>query len=158
MKEASPQDIPRLIELMTDSYAEAGYALNRQHATDGFTELLANDRLGAVWIIQADTEDVGYVVLTKCFSMEYGGTVGFVDDFFIRAACRRAGLGSKALAELREHGAEAGLRALFVEVGPDNAAAQLVYRRVGFTDTARQLLVLPLARPVHLDSANAPEK
>jgi hypothetical protein len=40
---------------------------------------------------------------------------------------------------------------MFVDVGPDNAAAQSVYRRAGFADTNRQLLMLPLASPTHSD-------
>jgi GNAT superfamily N-acetyltransferase len=150
MKTALPNDVPRLIELMAEFYAEAGYLLNRARAVEGFAALLADDGLGGAWLIEAGDEDAGYVVLTKCFSMEYGGTVGFVDDFFVRASHRRAGLGAKALQELREHCAGSGICAMFVEVGPDNAAAQRIYRGLGFTDTNRQLLVLPLATPTHL--------
>jgi ribosomal protein S18 acetylase RimI-like enzyme len=149
MKTATPKDIPRLIELMSEFYAEAGYTLDRERATEGFTKLQADDRLGAAWLIHADKEDAGYVVLTKCFSMEFGGTVAFVDDFFIRAACRRTGLGAKALTELREYCAGNGICAMFVEVGPENAAAQGLYRRSGFTESNRQLLMVPLASPTH---------
>lgn len=135
--------------MMDESYAEGGYALIHQRATEAFATLLADDRLGFVWFIQANGQDVGYVVLTLCYSMEYGGPSAFVDDLFVRLPFRRAGLGTAALTELRDFCAERGVRAIHVETGRNNIAAQTVYHRVGFTDTDRQLLALKLANPTH---------
>ena len=38
-----------------------------------------------------------------------------------------------------------------VEVGYENAAAQSVYRRIGFEKTDRQLMTLRLADPTHME-------
>ena len=65
----------------------------------GFAALLADERLGHVWFIQADSKDVGHVVVSLCFSMEYGGLIAFVDDLFIQPPYRRTGLGTAALVE-----------------------------------------------------------
>ena len=135
--------------MMDEFYVEGGYALNHERATEAFATLLADDRLGYVWFIQANGQDVGYVVLTLCYSMEYGGPNAFVDDLFVRLPFRRAGLGTAALTELRAFCAERGMRAIHVETGRNNSAAQTVYHRVGFTDTDRQLLALKLANPTH---------
>ncbi len=150
MTTATKQDIPRLIELMAEFYAESGYTLDRERAAGGFLALISDPRLGGAWLMEHEGKDAGYIVLTTCFSMEYGGLVGFVDDFFVRPPFRGGGLGKKILSALRERSVDAGLCALFVEVAPDNAAAQKVYRRSGFTETNRQLLGLPLSRPSHL--------
>src|SRR3989442_12253165 len=101
MRKASPEDVPRLVALMAEFYAEGAYALNHRRATDAFAAFLADDRLGQVWFIQADSQDVGHVVVTLCFSMEYGGLIAFVDDLFVRRGFRRAGLGTAALEEVR---------------------------------------------------------
>lgn len=151
MRKASPEDGPRLVALMSEFYAEGGYPLNHQRAAEAFAALLADERLGHVWFIQADSKDVGHVVVTLCFSMEYGGLIAFVDDLFVRPAFRRAGLGAAALAEVRAFCAKRGVRALFVETGRDNVAAQAVYRRAGFVNTNRYLLALRLADPTHAD-------
>lgn len=82
--------------------------------------------------------------------MEYGGPNAFVDDLFVRAPFRRAGLATAALSELRAFCVERGVRAIHVETGRDNLAAQTVYRRVGFVSTDRQLLSLKLAEPTHV--------
>ena len=62
------------------------------------------------------------MVVTLCYSMTYGGLSGIVDDFFIRPAFRRAGLGKAAMAEVRSFCASRGVRAIHVETGRDNAA------------------------------------
>jgi GNAT superfamily N-acetyltransferase len=149
IKRASPNDVQLLVTMMAEFYAEGGFPLNQQRATEAFATLLADERLGCVWFIQADGQEVGYVVLTLCFSMEYGGPNAFVDDLFVRLPFRWAGLGTAALTEVRTFCAERGVRAVHVETGRDNTAAQVVYRRVGFTQTDRQLLTLRLANPTH---------
>ncbi len=54
MRKATPDDVEQLVELMAEFYAEGAYLLNRRRATEAFQTLLADDRLGHVWIIQAD--------------------------------------------------------------------------------------------------------
>jgi GNAT superfamily N-acetyltransferase len=149
MKRASPNDVEQLVRMMDEFYAEGGYSLNHRRATEAFATLLADERLGWVWLIQAEGQDVGYVVLALCYSMEYGGLSAFVDDLFIRAPFRRDGLGTAALREVRTICARRGVRAIHVETGPDNTTAQAVYRRAGFTQTDRQLLTLRLSNPTH---------
>ncbi|MFL5386291.1 MAG: GNAT family N-acetyltransferase [Longimicrobiaceae bacterium] len=149
---ARPDDIPRLVALMADFYGEAGFPLPAEAAARAFAALLDDPRLGRVWLMEADGEPAGHAVLTVSFSMEYGGLRGFVDDLFVRPAFRGRGLAAAALAELRRTAEEMGVRALLVEVGPDNDTAQRVYRRLGLEDTGHMLLSLPLAAPVHLAS------
>ena len=150
MRPATTDDVPKLLDLMADFYAESGYVLDRIHAAEGFTALLADDRLGRVWLIEQGSEAVGDVVVTFVFAMEYGGVTAVVDDFYVRPAFRGAGLGSSALAEARRACAELGMRAMRVEVGLDNAVAQAVYRHIGFEAVDHQLMALPLAGPTHV--------
>src|SRR5438552_90787 len=120
MRKASPNDVQQLVTMMEEFYAEGGYPLNRPRAADAFAKLLADERLGFVFVIQADARDVGYVVVTLCYSMEYGGTNAFVDDFYVHKSFRRAGLGTAALAEVRSICAKHGVRSIHVETGRDN--------------------------------------
>ena len=149
MREALSNDLQQLVTMMDEFYVEGGFPLNHRHAAEAFTTLLADQRLGCVWLIQAGAQEVGYVVITLCFSMEYGGLNAFVDDLFVRKPFRGAGLASAALREVQAFCTRRGVRALHVETGRDNAAAQVVYRRVGFTHTDRQLLTVKLASATH---------
>jgi GNAT superfamily N-acetyltransferase len=82
--------------------------------------------------------------------MEYGGLIAFVDDLFVRRPFRRAGLDAAALEKARAFCAGHGVRAMLVETGPDNVAAQAVYRRAGFVPTDRLHPTLRLADPTYV--------
>ena len=151
VRTAGPEDVVTLVALMAEFYAESGFSLAAAPATRTFERLIGDPALGQVWLMEHDGQPAGYVVLTVSFSMEYGGLRGFVDDLFVRPACRRRGLGTAALAEVKRACAVRGVRALLVEAGPDNDRALGVYRRSGFEDSRRLLLTLPLAAPVHAD-------
>jgi len=98
IRRADPDDVPVLVELMTEFYAESSYPLDRARAASAFDRLLREESHGAVWLLSARDLVAGYVVLTVGYSMEYGGLDAFVDDLFIRAAHRGRGLGRLALA------------------------------------------------------------
>ena len=151
MRRAHPGDVDVLITLMTEFYAEGGYTLDLSAAAHAFATILREPALGSVWIIDDAGQSVGYAVLTMRFGMEYGGMMASIDDLFVRRDFRNRGLSSRALRELREHCRDQGIRAITVEVAPDNAAAQRVYRRLGLVEVpGRQLLALPLAPPTHV--------
>ena len=150
MRRALPSDIPLLISLMTEFYAESGYELNRALVAGAFAAILAEERLGYVWLIQDEGEDAGYLVVTIRFGMEYGGRMACLDDLYVVPSHRNRGLSTAALIHVRGFCEEMGIRALTVEVGHSNGPAQTVYRRVGFVEAAdRQLLALALANPAH---------
>src|SRR6266478_3265204 len=128
MRKASLADVELLVTMMAEFYSDSPYALNTRRATEAFRSLLADERLGHVWFIQSDSKDVGYVVLTFCYTMTYGGLSAIVDDFFIRQEFRGFGLGKAAMAEVRSFCAVRGIRAIHVETGRDNAPALTVYR------------------------------
>ncbi len=146
-RNATLDDIPILVDLMQEFYAEADYRLDRQWASDSFHTLLMDASLGAVWIVFHDSEPAGYVVLTVRFSMEYGGLDAFIDDLFIRPGHRRQGLGRVALRALFDECERRRVLAVHVEVGHDNVAAKELYRSYGLEqgDDGRQKLTVRLA-------------
>jgi GNAT superfamily N-acetyltransferase len=149
MRKASLADVPQLVSMMAEFYADSSYKLNPRRATEAFTTLLADERLGHVWFIQSDSKDVGYVVVTFCYTMTYGGLSAVVDDLFVQRPFRGMGLGKAALAEVRHFCASNGFRSIHVETGRDNAPALAVYRRTGFLETDHAHLTLGLADPTH---------
>jgi GNAT superfamily N-acetyltransferase len=151
MRRASQDDLPVLVGLMAEFYAEGGYALDHKRAATAFAALLDDDRLGYVWIIEEEHQDVGHLVLTLKYAMEYGGLVACLDDLYVKPDWRNRGLSTAALAEVCRFCQGTGIRAVTVEVSHNNGPAQKVYRRQGFAEPAdRQLLTLPLAPPTHI--------
>jgi ribosomal protein S18 acetylase RimI-like enzyme len=150
VRRAGPDDIPALLALMTEFYAESGYRLDPERAGMAFDRLLGNDHLGQVWLVELAGAAAGYLVLTTCFSMEFGGLCAWVDDLFVRPAARNHGLAGRLLDAARQSAEAAGVRALHLEAAADNAPAQRAYRRAGFRPVERQLLTLELAEPTHV--------
>jgi GNAT superfamily N-acetyltransferase len=150
MRRAVPDDIPTLLTLMSEFYAESGFDLDRPTAEGAFAAILSDRRLGYVWLIDDGHDDVGYLVLALRFGMEYGGLIGCLDDLFVVPGSRNKGFGTAALIFVRDFCKEIGVRAITVEVGSGNGPAQAVYRRLGLAEApGRQLLALALARPTH---------
>lgn len=143
---ATLDDIPVLVDLMREFYAEAGYTLDGRWAADSFRTLLQDARLGAAWLVLHDSEPAGYVVLTVRFSMEYGGLDAFIDDLFVRPGYRRQGLGRAALGALFDECKRRRVLAVHVEVGHDNVAAKALYNGHGLEqgDDGRQMLTTRL--------------
>jgi GNAT superfamily N-acetyltransferase len=151
MRRAHRDDIPTLLSLMSEFYAESGYKLDHALAERAFAAILSDERLGFVWLIDEETKIVGYVVLTLRFGMEYGGLIACLDDLFVVPKNRNKGLSTAALIEVRDFCKISGIRAITVEVGSSNGPAQVVYRRVGLIEPPdRQLLALALAQPTHV--------
>jgi GNAT superfamily N-acetyltransferase len=151
MKKATIQDVSALVELMTEFYAEGDFPLNRGRAEEVFRQLLENENLGQVWLLEDEGSVVGHLVLVWRFSLEYGGRIAVVEDLFVRPGFRRRGYAREGLLKARELCGVMGIRAMLVETGFDNPAAQQLYERVGFAVTDRQHLTLPLADPLHVD-------
>jgi ribosomal protein S18 acetylase RimI-like enzyme len=144
VREAQTADIPALVSLMADFYAESNYRLDPDWARASFHRLLAGNDRGSAWIAFCGDAAAGYVVLTTRHSMEFGGPDGFIDDLFVRPAFRRAGIATTLLERLFDDCRQRGMLALHVEVGAENSAAQALYERFGLSSDGRQHLTARL--------------
>ena len=77
--------------------------------------------------------------MTFCFSLEFHGRFALLDEIYIRPAFRRQKLGQAVVAFAEGRCKETGIKALRLEVGQQNAAAQALYRAAGFEQDARFL-------------------
>lgn len=149
IRQAGASDLPDLLDLMREFYVESGYLLDAERGRAAFRPLLSPGGLGQVWLADADGIVAGHLVLTFGYSMEYGGRNAIVDDLYVRPALRNRGVGKALLRRARAACLTLGVRAMHVEVGRTNEAAQAVYRGEGFQSTGRELLTVALADPTH---------
>jgi ribosomal protein S18 acetylase RimI-like enzyme len=82
----------------------------------------------------------GYFALTICYSLEFHGRFGLLDELYLREAFRRQKLGKAVVAFAEELCKKAGIRALRLEVGRGNQPAQSLYRTAGFEVDERNLM------------------
>jgi GNAT superfamily N-acetyltransferase len=148
MRRAELTDVETLVEFMAEFYAESGYQLDRSRAASAFTDVIRDERLGAVWVLG---DRAGHAVVTVRYAMEYGGMIACLDDLYVRPEWRRRGLAHDALHRLTKWCVAIGLRAITVEVGVENEAALGAYRQAGFVECAgRAMLAMELAAPAHV--------
>ena len=145
---AAKDDIPSLVALMAEFYAESSHPLDADRAEASFERLLGDASRGAAWIARRGDDIAGYVVLTLKHSMEAGIVDAFVDDLFVRPQFRRAGVASSLLSALFDHCRKVHAGAVHVEVGPDNAAALALYHSFGLLGQDRQVLTAPIKETV----------
>lgn len=151
VERARQSDIPRLVELMSQFYAESNHPLDRAWAEKSFRQLLTSNERGGAWLARRETEVVGYVVLTLRHSMEFGRLAGFIDDLFVRPHARRSGVGSALLTAVFGACRGLGAAAVQVEAGSNNVAAEALYRAFGllpYTD-GRHTLTARLMKEKH---------
>lgn len=138
---ARPEHLEKLLAMVEAFHAEEGLETSPEHRRAGIEPLLEGIPYGAVYIIGPTRAPIGYIVVTFGWSVEFGGMDGFVDELYIRPPVRGRGLASEVLIELPKTLAQAGIKALHLEVDRDNAQAQRLYQRTRFQPRDRYMLM-----------------
>jgi ribosomal protein S18 acetylase RimI-like enzyme len=133
-------DLPNLLTLMHELYANQHMIFDPDVAATAVRTLLRDGSLGRVFLIYSGGHLAGYLALTFCFSLEFHGRFGLLDELYVRERCRGQGLGRRAEALATTICKDEGLTALRLEVGKDNTAAESLYSRLGFNVEARKLM------------------
>lgn len=137
------EDAPHVIEMMRVFYASPAVLSN------GSEEIFRNDVENCVndspylegYIIEAVAQNndvmqgqkkiLGYGMVAKSFSTEFGKPCMWIEDLYLKGECRGLGLGSKFLNFVAEKYPEAILR---LEVEEENESAIKTYRKCGFEE------------------------
>ncbi|WP_299893837.1 N-acetyltransferase [uncultured Ruegeria sp.] len=141
---ARPEDLDRLMALVTAFHTEAGLAQDPDQFRNALAPLLEGIPHGCVYLIGPGRAPLGYIILSFGWSVEFGGMDGFVDEIYIRPAVRGRGIATEVLLALPKALSEAGLTALHLEVDRNNEAAQNIYLRTGFKPRDRYMLMSKL--------------
>lgn len=103
-------------------------------------ELLNDPRWGQAWLVYAEGDPIGYIVLTMGFSLEYHGRDAFIDELYLLPAWQGRGVGRRVLEFIEAKAANLGVNALHLEVERRNTRAQFLYQNFGFRDQQRLLM------------------
>ena len=124
-------DAPYVIDMMRVFYASPAVLSN------GSEEIFQNDVENCVndspylegYIIEDGQKILGYGMVAKSFSTEFGKPCMWIEDLYLKEEARGLGLGSKFLHFVAEKYPKAILR---LEVEEENERAINTYRRCGF--------------------------
>ena len=154
MKDSSPvlrravaADCGRLLRFIRELWQHEGIPFTEARVEAPLRDLLGNEALGRCFVVEVDGEMAGYAVLGFGFSLEYGGRDAFLDELYLAPAQRGRRHGGRVLELLEAAARAAGIQALHLEVGRENAAGRALYARRGFSDQDRLLLTKRLAAP-----------
>jgi len=136
----SDHEIRTLLEMMREFYSQQEMRFDETAASQTINNVLENPKLAQIYLIFRGAELAGYFALTFCFSLEFHGRFALFDELYLREPFRRQKLGKAVVAFAEDLSKKAGIKAMRLEVGRENAAAQALYRRCGFEEDARNLM------------------
>jgi ribosomal protein S18 acetylase RimI-like enzyme len=143
--EMRAQDEAAFLELTRAFYAHERFDFDPAASGRMVRHLLANPQVGAVYLAWLDGQAVGYLVLTRCYSLEFGGPFVLLDEIFVLPEERGTGLGRRLLDTAAQYCREAGAAYLRLEVQKQNTRSVEIYRARGFRTEDRFLMSLPIA-------------
>jgi GNAT superfamily N-acetyltransferase len=99
---AFPRDQVKLLPLIEQYYEFDSLKFDGRRIASGLQRLLRSRTLGRVWMTEtvAESEAVGYAILTYNYDLEFGGVQGIITDFFITEPYRDRGLGRRMIAAM----------------------------------------------------------
>ena len=146
IRTAVATDVPRLLALVRRYWEfEALEGFEALRIEILLERLIHHGELGEIWVA-ADGEALhGYLILVYVLSLEHGGLMGEIDEFFVLPGARARGVGgallSSAEAALRGRG---GVR-LQLQLALTNVSARRFYEGRGYRGrTGYELLDKPL--------------
>ncbi len=130
---AGPRQLEELLPLVAAYHAFEEVESSSEQRRSSVANLLQDKSLGALWLIRKLDKLIGYVAVCYSYSIEFGGRDAFIDEFYIEAAERGRGIGSKVLAEVAALLHARGIVALHLEVDGTNDRAKSAYEKAGFS-------------------------
>lgn len=118
-------------------------SLPEPHYETTFEELMRSEVYVSAYVLDYESQPVGYALLSRSFSQEASGSVIWVEELYIEPSYRGHGLGREFFDFLRSGGAGQYKR-LRLEVEPDNQRAISLYNKLGFKSLPYQQMVLDM--------------
>ena len=134
------------MELVKSYYKYDGHDFDAGLVRESLEDLIKKSLLGRVWFIDlidanhAKNKNIGYIILTFGYSLEFHGRNAFIDEFFIVETMRGKGLGKKAIELVLQKAKPFKINAIHLEVVTANLDAYEFYSKIGFIDRSHHLL------------------
>jgi ribosomal protein S18 acetylase RimI-like enzyme len=143
VRRATRADPERIAPLFDAYRAFYGQASDLDRARSFIAERIDRDE-AVVLLAELDGDAVGFTLLYPFWSSVGTTRVFVLNDLFVHARARRAGVASALLAAAARTGHELGGARLVLETARDNHAAQALYRHAGWSEEETQWFRLPL--------------
>lgn len=138
LRRATPADLPDILPRTLALNAHEGIVVAPSALEAALRTLLSDPAAGGVWLIE-DEAVVGYAIVTFGYDLEFAGRDAWLTELWVDEHARGNGAGAAALAQLDAELRPLGVRALHLQVRPENPALRL-YERAGFARSPRLVL------------------
>jgi GNAT superfamily N-acetyltransferase len=95
-------------------------------------EFLAQSQRGHCWVAEIDGDLVGYLLVVFVFSLEHGGLMVEIDEFFVVPEKRSLKVGAALLSEASHVMTRDGIAQLQLQLALSNIRGKLFYEAHGF--------------------------
>jgi ribosomal protein S18 acetylase RimI-like enzyme len=138
----TPRDLSSFIAMVQACYHEdqGDRCITREQILGTVEELSRHKEKGSLFVFERDEALVGYCILTYTWSNEYSGTVMTIDELYVAPSNRGQGIASDFIALLGKV-APQGCAAIQLEVNRTNRKAAKLYRKLGFRELERSIMV-----------------
>ena len=106
-----------------------------------FDEMMRSEEYLTGLIFEAEGKTAGYALLVNTWSQEAGGKAVWIDEIYVLPEYRGRGIAKDFFAQLKQLVPAARYR---LEIEPDNARAEALYRSVGFEALGYKQLVMDI--------------
>jgi GNAT superfamily N-acetyltransferase/catechol 2,3-dioxygenase-like lactoylglutathione lyase family enzyme len=108
--------------------------------------LISLPERGHCWVAESRGAIRGYLIAVYVFSLEHGGTMAEIDEFFVHPDFRSGGVGTGLLTELEREMRSSGLLRVQLQLSVTNSRARSFYERHGYRRrSGYELLDKPLS-------------
>jgi ribosomal protein S18 acetylase RimI-like enzyme len=141
IKIASIEDLEIILPLVRAFHEFEDLRITEEQRKNSITALLANLKLGGIWLTYANSQPVGYIALCIGYSIEFAGKDAFIDEFYIRPEFRGKGLGKQTLEFIKIAAKDLEIRAIHLEVARTNTYAHKLYASANFATREKYVLM-----------------
>ena len=129
--------LDKFLQLIDELFDYEALPQKAEQTTLAVKQLLSNPKLGQAWFIEVEQHGVkhiaGHIIVSYSFSLEHGGKIGLIDQFYLKSDWRQHGIGTGLLPQLEALVSQDGVKALSLEVNIGNAGARNFYEKHGFS-------------------------
>jgi GNAT superfamily N-acetyltransferase len=96
-------------------------------------DFLRQPQRGHCWMAEEDGQLSGYLLAVYLFSLEYGGMMAEIDEFFVLEDKRSSNIGTAMLKTAGDAMAKQGIVRVQLQLGSENLNGKRFYERHGFS-------------------------
>lgn len=105
---------------------------DRSRTVTLLAEFLAHSERGRCWVAEIGGDLVGYLLVVLVFSLEHGGLMAEIDEFYVDPERRSLRIGAGLLNEASQALEHAGISQLQLQLGLQNVGGKRFYETHGF--------------------------